>query len=323
MSTIRTAVALAAMMFVAAGCGKSTTTGPPMPAAPSTTASSPIGTISVDQDATPSGWVPVAFDDVQISVPATWDVTFGCPETMGNVYLGHGTTSVCPNEAVGLDIVVLGTDDSPPPTGVAPEVINGITAYWLGPDDGTLIVPALHAFVDATGPSAGEVIHTVTYSPRAIAFAHGASPAVPSGWHRVSFGGLSAAVPRSWAIVRRSDGPVTCDPTDLSLSEKGVLLSAGTAVFPPACPDISHLGVPVPTDGLVMNSGPDGPIASDSFGPCVRIHRLRACPATADDSSVLVLAVHAPGRSRPTAVEIGLTGSGTTARTIVDSLRAE
>jgi hypothetical protein len=323
MSPVRAVLGLAAVMIMAVGCGRSTTTGDSMPTLPSTLARAPMTTLSVDRNATPSGWVPVAFNDVQISVPATWDITFGCPEMTGNVYLGHATTSMCPDEAVGLDIVVLGTEDASPPTEVSPEVINGLTAYWLGPDDGTLIIPALHAFVDATGPSAGEVLHTVTYSPRAVALARGTSPAVPSGWHRVSFGGLSAAVPRSWAIVHRSDWAVTCDPTDLSLSGKGVLLSAGKAVFPPACPDITHVVVPIPTDGLVIDSGGYGPIASDSFGPCLRIHRLRACPATANGSSVLVLAVHAPGRSRPAAVEIGLAGSGMTARTIIDSLRAE
>jgi len=283
----------------------------------------PTTTIAVDRDATPSGWVPVAFDDVQISVPATWDITLGCPEAVGNIYLGGEPELFCPNEAVELDIVVLGTDDSPPPTGVSPEVINGLTVYWLGPDDGTLLIPSLHASINATGPSAGEVLHTVTYSPGAVALASGASPSVPSEWHRVSFGGLNVAVPRSWAVVRQADWPISCGPTDLSLSEKDVLLSAGTAVSPPACPDISHVGVPFPTDGLVIDPGPDGPLTSDSFWPCLRIHRLRACPTTADGSSVLVLAVHAPGRSRPTVVEIGLAGSGMTARTIVDSLRAE
>jgi len=81
----------------------------------------------------------------------------------------------------------------------------------------------------------GEVLHTVTYSPGAVALASGASPSVPSEWHRVSFGGLNVAVPRSWAVVRQADWPISCGPTDLSLSEKDVLLSAGRRCpHPPA-----------------------------------------------------------------------------------------
>ena len=312
---------LGILMVLGAACGRAAAT--PVTASTATSSlASTTKTPSVDKGATPSGWVPVVFDDVQISVPATWDIALGCPEARGNIYLGGTPKLFCQNEAIGLDIVVLGADDSPPPTGVSPHVVNGITVYWLGPDDGTLLIPSLHASVDATGPSAGEVLHTVTYSPRAVALASGASPLVQSRWHRVSFGGLSAAVPRTWAIDRRADWPVNCGPTNLSLSERDVLLSAGTSVSPPACLAISHVGVPVPTDGLVIDPGPDGPITSDSFGPCLRISRLRACPATTDRSSVLVMAVHVPGTSRPVAVEIGLAGSGMTARTILHSLRA-
>ena len=55
---------------------------------------------------------------------------------------------------------------------------------------------------------------------------------------------------------------------------------------------------------------------------CLHIHRLRVCPTTTDPYSVLVLSVHIPDATRPVAVEVGLAGSGITARTILDSLRA-
>jgi len=278
--------------------------------------------MTVDERATPSGWVPVAFGDVQISVPATWAITLGCPEAKGNVYLGGMPKLFCPNEPDGLNIVVVGTDASSPPAGVAPEVINGITVYRLGPDDSTLLVPSLHASVYATGSSAGQVLRTVTSAPRAIALAPGSPPAVPGSWHRVSFGGLSAAVPRTWGIDRRRDFPFGCVPVDVNLGQTKVILSAGTSASVLACPAESAVAVPTPTDGFVIDPGPFGPIPADaSFGSCWEMHRLRLCPTTADGDSVLVLSVHRPGHGPPTAVEIGLAGSGLVARTILDSLR--
>ena len=268
----------------------------------------------------------MVFGDVQISVPASWDIATGCPTGVGNVYLGSTPRLFCQNEPVGTDIVVLGNARTASSPYGSPAVINHIPVQWLDPGDTIMQIPSLDASVSAKGPSGAEVLHTVTYSPRAVTIALGTSPPVPGSWHRVSFGGLSAAVPSNWAIDRRADWPVACAPTHpFSLSKQGVLLSEGTSVFPPACPAPSYPSVRIPTpfDGLVIDPGPDGPISAgaSSFGSCLRKHGLRLCPTTSDPYNILVLSVDLPGTSRPTAVEIGLAGSGLTARTILRSLR--
>jgi hypothetical protein len=268
--------------------------------------------------------VPVSFGDVQISVPATWDITFGCPTGPGSVYLGSATKDFCPLE-VSVNTVVLATATSASFPSASPGVVNHIPIEWLNPSDTAMQVPSLDASVDATGPLAGEVLGTLTYSPRAVTLAPGASPSVPRSWYRVSFGGLSAAVPRSWPVEHQADWSLGCSPINLSLSEQQVLLSLGTTELAPSCPDLSSSNLSLPTyhDGLVIDPGPYGPIPADaSFGPCLHIHRLRVCPTTTDAYGVLVLSIHVPGATRPVAVEIGLAGSGITARTILDSLRA-
>jgi len=317
MRSIRAALSLVTLTVVVAACGQKAT-----PGSVSTTATSPTTTIAVDQAATPSAWVPVAFGDVQVSVPATWDIVFGCPIGMGSIYLGGTPKLFCQNEPVGTDVVVLGNARTASSAYGSPAVVNGISVQWLDPDDTIMQIPSLNASVSATGPLGAKVFQTVTYSPRAVVLASGTPPVVPTGWHRVSFGGLSAAVPKSWPIDRRTDWPIDCVPVNLNFSEHNVLLSAGTAEFPPACPNISHLGVPTPMDGFAIDPGPDGPLTNASFGSCLRIHGLRVCPTRNDLDSVLVFSANLPRRNRPTAVEIGLAGSGLTARTILDSLRA-
>ncbi len=314
---VGTALSVGIVTVLSAACGKGATGASTTATSSSTTTT----TLAVDQGATPNGWVPVAFGDIQVSVPGNWEVGFGCPNGPGNVYLGGVPKVFCPNDASGEGIVVLDTDTSRPPTSVAAEIINGITVYRLGPDDDTVLLPSVRASVIATGPLASEVIHTLTYSPRAVALVPGASPAVPRTWHRVSFGGLSLAVPKRWAVSHRSDVPFSCGPIDTSLIEDTVILSAGTSVSAVACPATSGVKVPTPLNGLLIDPGPTSPTPADaSFGSCVRIDRLRACPVTTDPYGALDVSVHLPGRGRATAVEIGLAGSGMIARTILDSL---
>ncbi|HXQ59649.1 MAG TPA: hypothetical protein VN799_06110 [Acidimicrobiales bacterium] len=303
-----------------------TTWGNEAAASPGRGAAAPAtATIAVDRDATPPGWVPVAFDDVQISVPATWRVALGCPEAVGNVYLGAVPMLFCPSESAGTNVVVLRTNTTPPATNLTSGKINGITVYWFGPEDRTLLVPSIGVSVTATGLSAGKVLHTLTYSPRAVVLARVTTAAPPRSWHRVSFGGLSAAVPRAWFIERLSYWPLGCAQIDTRLDDTQVLLSAGTRIVSPSCPAMatSELAIVTPIDGLVIDPGPQGPVAAGaSFGACLHVHGLRVCPARGDPYGILVLSVHRPGRHHATAVEIGLAGSGATARTIVDSLRA-
>jgi hypothetical protein len=327
---LRTALSLTAVAVVAVACGQGTTRVARAPASstPPSAATSPTPTVAVDRSATPGGWVPITFGDVQVSVPVRWDVVDDrCPVPTGTVYLGPAPTMFCQNETTQTNVVYLGTISSASFPIVSPGMINNIPVEWVDPPDDTAMqIPSLNAAVSAVGPLAAEVVRTVTYSPRAVALAAGRFPATPRSWRRVTFGGVSAAVPANWPITRRNDWPLDCVPTDLSLSGRGVLLSAGTEELASSCPDFSYESISAPTDGLVIDPGPDGPVpAQAALGSCSPIHTLRVCPTTSDRYNVLVLSVdlpvHLAGKNRAVAVEIGLAASGLTARTILGSLR--
>ena len=75
MSTVRLrAFVLVVLALAVAACTSSRTVSP-------TTTTVPRPLPAIDLSATPSGWVPVADGDAQISVPATWWVLYnvGCP----------------------------------------------------------------------------------------------------------------------------------------------------------------------------------------------------------------------------------------------------
>jgi len=75
MVLVRAVLCLVAVTLGAAACAQSATT-----ATPSTTATVPTTTAAHDQGTTPSGWIPIAFDNAQISVPADWVTsTADCP----------------------------------------------------------------------------------------------------------------------------------------------------------------------------------------------------------------------------------------------------
>ena len=75
-------------------------------------------------------------------------------------------------------------------------------------------MPSLGVEAQASGPLASRVLGTFTRSPRAVALAGGRAPGVPRSWHRVTFGGVSVAVPAIWPVrARDGRGRFLCAPT--------------------------------------------------------------------------------------------------------------
>ena len=147
---------------------------------------------AVDLSATPAGWVPVAFGDAQVSVPAAWWVlynSFPCPtgSPPGEVFVNPPPGGfACPLEiAPGPSTTVrFGPPTSPHSTVLGhPEVINGIFVYPYptGPQS-SYLVPSLGVEITVDGPLGQRVLHTLTWSPRSVVLAPGSSPAIPSSW---------------------------------------------------------------------------------------------------------------------------------------------
>jgi hypothetical protein len=292
----------------------------------------------VDLSATPAGWVPVAFGDAQISVPANWDVLFNVCITgspLGDVYVNpSGGFCGAKGPPKGRTTVMLlpvthGEFQGSPSSYGQRSVINGISVYDLynyghGPYVGTdYLVPSLGVEVTAEGPLARRVMDTLSRSPRTVALASGAAPRVPSSWRSGTFDGISFSIPGNWPI-RRTKWAMGigggCVPVTLGEASQ-VVLSTDEASGPVGgC--LPLLRGPVPTtQGLQIDQGPYAPTVSP-VAKCFNIAGLSACLATAYPYSILVLRVTVPGRSTPVIVSIGLAGNGMIARTILYSLKA-
>ena len=290
---------------------------------------------AVDLLATPAGWVPVVFGNVQISVPATWWVLYNsCPtgSPPGEVFVNPlPGVFHCPVEtAPGPSTTVrFGPPTSPLSTVLGhPEVINGISVYPYptGPQS-SYLVPSLGVEITVDGPLGQRVLHTLTWSPRSVVLAPGSSPAIPSSWQQVTFAGLRFSAPANWPINRTQVTPglgAICRQQGVAFWDTIVTLStdARPLLLPP-CPRMSPTPQQ-PENGVQVDSGlRTEPMVTLSLSAhCLVLHGLTACPATSPAYSILVLRVNVPGRSKPVFVSIGLAGNGMVARTILDSVRA-
>ncbi len=192
-------------------------------------------------------------------------------------------------------------------------------------------VPHLGVRLIGGGPLFQRVLHTLSSSPRFFALDPGSAPPVPSSWHRVSYGGISIAVPSNWKQTRRTSWN-TCGlgGTPLLVSDapaNTIMLASGATVdvIETNCADGGpYTGqVTAPTNGVVIDPGPYGPLTNDPRrGPCLEVNGLTTCPSATDVYGVLTLAVKVPGKSQAVVVEIGLTGNRMMARTILLSIRA-
>lgn len=235
---------------------------------------------------------------------------------------------LCPSEAV--DTTTVYVEPIQPPllqgNGEKPMAVNGIDIYreFGSPSTGGYQVPSLGVQVLAMGTLARKVLSTLTYSPRAVALAIGPVAGLASSWHRVSFGGISLAVPRLWRIERQSAWG-TCLPDGINVLTHAVVLDAGSSEVALRCPSMAPGTVGQPTvDGVTIDPGTYGPLADvGRYATCEDVNGLRVCPsATEDGRRTLVLAVHLVGRASPVAVEIGTSGNGMTARAILWSMSA-
>ena len=285
----------------------------------------------VDLAATPQGWVPVDYGNAQVSVPANWNISFdgGCPSPAdGKVLLGQtGDWAHCSPEASQGDSVYIATTSQTRGTGT-PIVVNGITAYrYEGGEKFTdvassvWLVPSLGVELILTGPLSTKILQTLTDSPRSVALASGSAPSVPSSWHRVGFGPLSIAFPATFHETRLNAwvNPCNVPPNVTMTAPPTVVLDTGAAEEPSAC-SFTSTRIDTPNDGIFIDPGIYGPFEQGStFGRCLDINGLIACPTTTDIYGMLVLDIGIPGND-PVAVEIGLAGSGEVARTILYSI---
>ena len=304
---------------------------------------------AVDLSATPVGWVPVASGDAQVSVPASFYVSYGAPDLYACQALDSpGALFVVPmhfkpiiTEGGGCPqptrfsfpptVVSLFLTHRPADVNKKLTTVNGLPVY-LGRSRTTLhvYVPSLGVELIAAGLLAHRVAYTLTRSPRSVALAKGPVPSVPSSWRSVTFGGIRLSVPASWPVEKESLFFLTCfsGPAEgYSLSHASVVLDTDVRVGVEGCVAAPSSTQPVrsPSNGLRIDTGPAF-LRVQTFrfasGDCLDLHGLTACPATSPDYSILVLRVTVPGRSKPVFVSIGLAGNGVIARTILYSLRA-
>jgi hypothetical protein len=98
------------------------------------------------------------------------------------------------------------------------------------------------------------------------------------------------------------------------------VFTTGASEIPTACALFEPSIIQPPAAGLFVDPGIYGPFeGGDSYGRCLNVNGLTACPTTTDIYDVLVLDVRVPG-SDPVAVGIGLAGNGEIARTILYSM---
>ena len=292
---------------------------------------------AVDLSATPAGWVPVAFGNAQISVPAAWWVLYDSPpcptgSPTGEVFVNPPPGAfACPLEiAPGPSTTVsFGPPRSPLSTVLGhPEVINGISVYPYptGPPR-SYLVPSLGVEITVDGPLGQRVLHTLTWSPRSVVFASGSSPVVPSSWQQVTFAGLRFSAPENWPVNRTQVTPglgAICGEQGVAFSDTTVTLSTDARpLLRPPCPLIRPTPQQ-PENGVQVDSGlrTEPTVTLSLSAHCLVLHGLTACPATSPAYSILVLRINVPGRDKPVFVSIGLAGNGMVARTILYSLRA-
>ncbi|MGA2806136.1 MAG: hypothetical protein ABSF89_17415 [Acidimicrobiales bacterium] len=291
----------------------------------------------VDVATTPAGWVPVAFGDAQVSVPAAWWVLYDSPpcptgSPTGDVFVNPPPgLFACPLETAPAPSTTVSFGPPPSPLSTVlghPEVINGILVYPYptGPRS-SYLVPSLGVEIAVDGPLGQRVLRTLTWSPRSVVLAPGSSPAIPSSWQQVTFAGLRFSAPTNWPITRTQVTPglgAICKTLGVAFASTTVTLS--TDVRPMLLPPCAYFPPTPqqPENGVQVDSGlRTEPMVTLSFSAhCLVLHGLTACPATSPAYSILVVRVNVPGRDKPVFFSIGLAGNGMVARAILYSLRA-
>jgi hypothetical protein len=345
-------VVMVVMALSLAACTSSQTFAPSI--LPSVFASKPL--TAIDLSATPAGWVPVAYGDAQVSVPADFKVFYTdaqCSSILlpGTLLVGGASMSNCPPGSTKPNGTLVHfhplvrnpafwRDEKP-------THLNGLVIY-LGPGMDPLlagngleyeandyIVPSLGIEVAGVGPLAKRILNTLSRSPRTVVLATGPVPPVPSSWRSVTFAGLHFSVPADWPINRTQVTPnlggSVCQAQGAAFFSTVVTLSTDTLPLIIATCLYSPPTLQSPPNAVQVDSGSrwasSAPVSLSkppvSFSKhCLDLNGLTACPASSPAYSILVLKLTVPGRSKPVFVSIGLAGNGMVARTILYSIRA-
>ena len=281
--------------------------------------------------ATPRGWSPIAYGNLQISVPSSWlveDPGYSVDgDVPGTVFVGEAPARS--SRALPPNLVSFTTARVSPVAHARAVLVNGVhaTLGWTKPGGKTTYLErALGMEVTVSGPFAQRILQTTTHSPLSVVLGSGVV-GTPPGWRTVSFGGLRFAVPGTWRIERDSwwgGCPGDIEPYYLRLSTARTL-SLPSCPAPP--PTAAHVGA-VP--GVVLGAGPQVSGTGSPTGSCLSRVGLRICLEpppfgggfeAGRQLDLLTALVYLPGRTVPDQVEIGLFGSGLVPLQIFDSLR--
>ena len=326
------ALVLAVLALVLAACTSSVS--PTTTTVPTTAKPLPI----VDLSSTPAGWVPVAYGDAQVSVPASFYVYYpgwiDCGLRGNALYLGLATPSAIgcgapsANPRTTTRVFLRHIDGDPTPYRRWGNLVNlnGVAVYEVpcyGPEPVLdYYAPSIGVVeVIATGPLALRIADTLARSPRTVALASGPAPVVPSSWRSVRYAGLQFSVPPGWRTYRWVDVEV-CGANGPTMTGDAVFLTNATHLVVCRQPPLLPLARQ-PGNGVQVDVDPGPSLVTGTFSKhCLALHGLTACPAVSPAYSILVLRVTVPGRSKTVYVSIGLAGNGIVARTILYSLRA-
>jgi len=339
-------LSLAVVALLGAACSGGTalsTSSRPASSRPTTGTSAPKEpplTIAVDVSATPAGWVPVAYRDAEVSVPANWwvlDDEPPCPvgHPPGELFVNPrpGVYHCPPTTAPGpTTVLTLRSLTAPVPRHHLQVVtVNGLAVIPIGASlhISAYLVPMLGVGIYRWAGDVGTaaIVNTLTRSPRDIALAPGPATTVPKSWHRFSFAGVSVAAPDTWPVVRTDDAyyDACVQGTGVLPAPASVVLDTDRSRIAPFCPFFPFAGPAYrPTDGVRVNEvllpTPQSP---PDFMSCLHLSGLTACPdVSSTEYAILTLEVTGPGLAKPAYVSIGLAGNGLVARTVLDSIRA-
>ena len=276
--------------------------------------------------AIPTGWVTLPYDDVEISVTGNWvpdDYPCDGEENPGTIYLGPvEDTSSCPPAG---PYVWLDNGSFTVTKAYSIRSLNGLTSYFSSQEPDQLNVRSVGATVSASGPLAHQILGTLRPSPRYFVFSTSGPHAAPETWRRVTYAGLSLAVPTSWPIdnntlwdeCRGVDEPFA--PSDQVVFDRGTVNIAGIS----CSSSNTYPVVEMPSDGVAIVEGPYSAAEENggTFGKCLSINALSVCPSTSPGSlyDILTAVVHIP-REPSVEIDLGLGGFGEVARTILYSI---
>jgi hypothetical protein len=289
----------------------------------------------VDVTATPPGWSPVAYDNAQISVPSDWGLARQqeCSTSAGEVFTGvQFPVQGCPVSGGTADEASIAPAPMPRPAEAKQVVVNGITAWLLLTSAGSrtlyvLDAPSLGVEVDAIGPLAEKVVHTLTYSPLSyVVGSTGAGAGAPRTWRAVTFGGIRFSVPSTWRDTTTAIWGAECGPP-IYVSPDQVVLSSARRLLAGVCTNFAGPNASSAEygTGVLVGAGPKATVwvGKAVVGPCLELSGLRSCVATSsEETDVLTLSIQVPGRTYPVVFELSLGRSGIPALEILDSIQA-